>query len=129
MMLAILALSLASSAPADVAPQPQTVPRPSAADTRFNFLTGKQLYERCVDAAQISGSYCFAYVAGIHDLARSYETWLNVREFCLPAGTTQGDLRDAFLAFARRRPADLDGQAASIVLAAIKERYRCVVGR
>ena len=118
-----------NSMPVNAAAMPNAAVPVVAGAARFNFFTGRQLYERCVDPSQINGSYCFAYVAGVHDLARSYETWLNVREFCLPSGTTQADLRDTFLNFARRRPADLDGQAASIVLAATKERFRCVVGR
>jgi hypothetical protein len=96
---------------------------------KFGYLTGKDLYQRCTEPSPISGSYCFAYVAAVHDLARDYEVWLNVREFCVPAGVTQGDLRDVFVAFARRRPADLEGQAASVVLAALKERCRCIATR
>ena len=122
MLIALLALSLTAGTPDTPTTAAQIGPK-------FGFLTGKDLYKRCTESSPISGSYCFAYIAAVHDLARDYEVWLNVREFCVPAGVTQGDMRDVFLAFARRRPADLEGQAASVVLAALKERYRCIGNR
>ncbi|MAW98561.1 MAG: hypothetical protein CMN72_02730 [Sphingomonas sp.] len=112
---------------------PQSAPvadRPLAtARTSENagFLTGNQLYSRCTETSPTSSSFCFAFIAGVHDTVRAYETWLKIREFCPPADVAQSDMRNSFMAYAKQRPASLSGQAASVVVAALKAKYPCPV--
>lgn len=116
----------AALAAAQVAPMPKTTPPPPASQD-FGYLTGGALYQRCTEENSVSVSYCFAYLAAVHDSVRAYEVWLKVREFCPTSRLTQSDLRDAYLSYAKQRPADLSGQAATIALAALKLRYPCAV--
>jgi len=77
---------------------------------------------------QADASYCFAYITGVHDTVRAYEAWLNQREFCVPRHVPQGDLRQAFIDYLRDKPSDLSGEAASVVVVALKIRYACGSG-
>lgn len=90
------------------------------------FLSAGQLVDRCRETAQTSASYCFAYVAAVHDMARAYEVWLQQREFCIPAATPQSELRDVFLAYVGRNQQVRAGQAASAILVALKTAYPCL---
>ncbi len=121
----ILALAAATPAPAQTPPAPQTPPPP--ATDGLGYVTGNDLYARCTDSAPGSISYCFAYIAAVHDTMRAYEIWLNMREFCVTPGTSQGDLKTAFTSYARAHPIDLNGQAASVVVNALKASYSCPV--
>jgi hypothetical protein len=122
MMISQLILALAAAS----APAPALAPSPPAADG-LGYVTGNDLYARCTDAAPGSISYCFAYIAAVHDTMRAYEIWLNMREFCVAPGASQGDLKAAFITYARAHPIDLNGQAASVVVNALKATYRCPV--
>lgn len=117
----------AAVAPNTAPPLPVNAPAVTRAAPRsdFGYLTGKELYGRCTETSPSSGVYCFAYLAAIHDSMRAYERWLTIREFCPPPGTANADLRAAFLVQARAHPADLDGQAASVVVNALKQAYPC----
>lgn len=93
----------------------------------LGYLTAGELSDRCADTAAASSSYCFAYVAAVHDSARAYEIWLREKEFCIPTRTPQADLRRAFLTYVNAYPAHRSGQAASVVLIALKESFPCPV--
>lgn len=126
----ILIALAAAQAPATQAPVTTPPPAPQAAPApagSLGFLTAGQLIDRCNEAAQTSASFCFAYIAAVHDLARAYEVWLKQREFCLPAGAAQADLRRSFLNYAAARPEVRSGQAASAVLVALKVSYPCPI--
>jgi hypothetical protein len=126
----ILALAAAMQTqtppPAQTTPAPVQTPSPRAGDG-LGYVTGNDLYARCTDSAPGSISYCFAYIAAVHDTMRAYEIWLNMREFCVAPGTSQGDLKTAFISYARVHPIDLNGQAASVVVNALKASYSCPV--
>jgi hypothetical protein len=103
---------------------------PSGAQSSTGPLAGGlfsagQLRQRCLSNVSADASYCFAYITGVHDTVRAYEAWLNQREFCVPRHVPQGDLRQAFLDYLRDKPSDLSGEAASVVVVALKIRYAC----
>ncbi|MBW4329905.1 hypothetical protein KY084_03325 [Stakelama sp. CBK3Z-3] len=123
---AIFALSMFQGETAFARPQADTPP-PQVANA--GFLTGTQLYRRCTEDAPTSGAFCFAFVAGVHDTVRAYETWLDMREFCPPEKISQGQLRDTFIDYAKAHPVTLNGQAASVLVAAFKEKYPCTAAR
>ncbi len=83
------------------------------------------LEQKCQSTVAADASYCFAYVVGVHDATRSYEAWLNLREFCTPPGIVQADLRRAFVEYMAENPGYRSGEAASVVIVALKKRYPC----
>lgn len=93
---------------------------------RRGYLTAGELDRRCSSAASADASYCYAYIAAVHDSVRSYELWLNMQEFCAPATTAQADLRSTFIDHMRSHPEDKGGQAASVVVVSFKQRFPCV---
>jgi hypothetical protein len=118
---AILAAIL--SAPSAIA---HTHPAPPAAGTTAGGLfSAGQLRDRCQSSVPADASYCFAYVAGVHDTVRAYEAWLNLREFCAPGRVAQGELRRAFTDYVSAHPDTTSGEAASVVVVALKIRYPC----
>ncbi|WP_315764591.1 Rap1a/Tai family immunity protein [Sphingomonas sp. Y38-1Y] len=118
----MLAALLAAALAGQTTPAPTPTPAPAPA----TFLSAGNLLDRCKSNAVPDASYCFAYVAGVHDAVRAYESWLNLREFCTPAGTPQGELRSAFVDYLERNPGFASGEAASVVVVAIKTRYPCI---
>lgn len=119
--------------PPAVAPrpaQPQATPPaapapPSSGLGNIGYLSATQLADRCSRTDSASSSYCFAYLAAVTDTARAYEIWLGSREFCLPAGIAQSDVRRAFMTYISAYPAQSAGQAASVVINALKQTYPC----
>jgi hypothetical protein len=109
----------APAAPVQQAPAKQVQPAP------VGYLTANDLALRCADPSPTATTYCFAFVTGVHDAAQAYELWLNQREFCTPRGTAQADLRRAFLTYLAAYPANRSGEAASVVIVALKETYPC----
>lgn len=83
------------------------------------------LVDRCKRSDPSSSSYCFAYIAAVTDTVRAYEIWLGTREFCLPAKISQAEIRRAFVTYISAYPARSAGQAASVVVNALKETYPC----
>lgn len=97
----------------------------SAGPLAGGLFSAGQLRQRCLSNVPADASYCFAYITGVHDTVRAYEAWLNQREFCVPRHVPQGDLRQAFIDYLRDKPSDLSGEAASVVVVALKIRYAC----
>lgn len=134
-MVILLALLLAapslvqSQKPNGPVPQATTSQAPtlqtSAGPLPGGLFSAGQLRQRCLSNVPADASYCFAYVTGVHDTVRAYEAWLNQREFCVPRHVPQGDLRQAFIDYLRDKPSDLSGEAASVVVVALKIRYAC----
>ncbi|PTW48589.1 hypothetical protein C8J25_10186 [Sphingomonas faeni] len=100
----------------------------SAGPLAGGLFSAGQLRQRCLSNVPADASYCFAYITGVHDTVRAYEAWLNQREFCVPRHVPQGDLRQAFIDYLRDKPSDLSGEAASVVVVALKIRYACGSG-
>lgn len=119
-----------STAPATPIPPPASTP-PAAPSTsggglgNIGYLSATQLADRCSRTDSASSSYCFAYLAAVTDTARAYEIWLGSREFCLPTGIAQSDIRRAFMTYMSAYPAQSAGQAASVVINALKQTYPC----
>jgi hypothetical protein len=100
----------------------------SAGPLAGGLFSAGQLRQRCLSNVPADASSCFAYITGVHDTVRAYEAWLNQREFCVPRHVPQGDLRQAFVDYLRDKPSDLSGEAASVVVVALKIRYACGSG-
>lgn len=96
-----------------------------AAPPAGGLFSANQLRQRCLSNVSADASYCFAYITGVHDTVRAYEAWLNQREFCVPRHVPQGDLREAFIGYLRDHASDVSGEAASVVVVALKIRYPC----
>lgn len=122
----LLAALLAVAQPAQNPPSP---PARSTSASELGYLTAGELSDRCsVVGAPADISYCFAYIAAVHDAMRAYEVWLGVKEFCAPVGVTQSELRRSFLTYVTAYPTNRSGQAASVIVVALKETYPCVSG-
>jgi hypothetical protein len=99
-------------------------PEPALSPTMGLFSAGR-LREKCQSTVASDASYCFAYIVGVHDATRAYENWLNLREFCTPDGVVQGELRRAFMDYLADNAGYSSGEAASVVIVALKKRYPC----
>lgn len=87
------------------------------------YYSADQFKRDCSDISRVD--VCFAFVSAVSDTSRSYQQWMNFREFCLPAGMARGELRDATLHYLDLHQRDGDALAASIVVLALKDRYPC----
>ncbi len=116
----------AAGAGAASTPAPQASPAPAGAKRggEIGYFTAGNLADRCASADGIS--YCFAYIAAVHDTMRAYEVWLDQKEFCPPATLAQGDLRRSFQTYMSAYPGNRSGQAASVIVVALKQTYPCV---
>lgn len=119
--------SMAATVPAPVVPVPAAKPptAPAAPDRGIGYLTATQLGARCTDGSTAGTSYCFAFITGVNDTMQAYERWLGQKEFCPDPNVSQGDLRKDFLAYLNAYPKNGQGQAASVVVVALKTRYPC----
>lgn len=89
------------------------------------LFTAGSLKDRCESTDAADASYCFAYIVGVYDSVRAYESWLKMREFCTPADLVQGDLRRTFVDYLAQNPGYRAGEAASVVVVALKTRFPC----
>ncbi len=96
-------------------------------DSPIGFLRAGELETRCQSNAPATASYCFAYLTGVYDTVKAYEAWLNAKEFCVPLRPPQGDLRRIFLDHLERNPGYRTGEASSVVVVALKQRFPCGV--
>ena len=95
------------------------------ARTSVGYLSANNLVARCTEDSVASASYCLAFIAGVRDAAIAYEIWNKRREFCMPPAASQIELRDVFLREARNDPVASAGQAASVVILALKKAFPC----
>lgn len=98
---------------------------PNFSDTNLGVVRGGDVINRCSETSSESASFCFGYIAGVFDSVRAYETWLNIREFCIPASTPQNELRDVIVTHIQSNPNDRIAQGASVVVRALKMRFPC----
>lgn len=133
------ALSVPASAPVEPASEPpvsverlrgplpsgSTQPLTTTLRPSIGFLSADALRTRCESSAAGLVSYCFAYITGVHDTVQAYETWLQVREFCPPYNSSQGEMRKAFLAYLEKNPDAGAGVAASVIVLALKDTFVC----
>lgn len=106
---------------------PIATPAGEAAGRSIGYLTGAQLGRRCTDESTAGISYCYAFITGVHDTMQAYERWLGQKEFCPDASVAQGELRQNFLAYLNAYPSNGQGQAASVVVVALKTSFPCKV--
>ena len=106
-------------------PQPAPPMSVNPTPAKIGYLTAGQLADRCGDNSAAASTYCFAFITGVHDTVQAYEQWLAQREFCVPAGTPQADLRRSFLSYMLVYPQNSGGEAASVVVVALKAAYPC----
>lgn len=91
----------------------------------IGYYLAQELEARCRTGTTADPATCFAYVAAVYDTVRSYQIWLGMREFCVPADTPQSELRRAFLDHLQQNPDDREAQAASVIVMALRQRYPC----
>lgn len=122
------ALPPAAHAPEQPTRPPSTPAEPFAAAGRpsIGFVSAAALRERCEANSAGLVSYCFAYITGVHDTVQAYETWLRMREFCAPSSSSQGEMRRAFLDYLKGHPESESGEAASVVVLALKSQFSCI---
>lgn len=125
--LLLAASPIATPAPSQATPSPANAPTGRSLAPAAGLFSAGQLKQKCESMGVADASYCFAYVVGVHDATRAYENWLNLREFCTPPGIVQGELRRAFVDYLAANPGYRSGEAASVVIVALKHRYPCVV--
>lgn len=123
----ILALLLLAQPPL---PEPAVSRSPAAPARAGNpdvagFLSASALYQKCSGSSVHGQEYCYAYLAAVSDAGRAYQVWTNLRHLCLPAGTTQGELKDIFTDFLVQHPSRLRDQAASVIVVALQKKYPC----
>ncbi|MCA1196366.1 hypothetical protein K9B35_00155 [Sphingomonas sp. R647] len=97
-------------------------PQPAQAPALF---TAGALKDRCESTDPADASFCFAYIVGVYDAVRAYESWLKMREFCAPGNLVQADLRKAFIDYLAENPGYRAGEAASVVVVSLKTRFPC----
>ena len=124
---AILSLLLVAQSPVPEAPAAPggVAPRESGTADVSGFLSASALYEKCSGSSVHGQEYCYAYLAAVSDAGKAYQVWTNLRHLCLPAGTTQGELKDIFTSFLVQHPSRLRDQAASVVVVALQKKYPC----
>jgi hypothetical protein len=94
----------------------------------LGYLTAANLNTRCAETSATSATYCFAYLAGVHDAVRAYERWLATAEYCAPTDLPQAEIRRVFLSYFMKNPSISDAQAASVVVLALRDRFPCGKG-
>lgn len=105
--------------------QPQPAVSQAQVGQEIGYYLAQELEARCRTGTAADPATCFAYVAAVYDTVRSYQIWLGMREFCVPADTPQSELRRAFLDYLQQNPDDRDAQAASVIVMALRQRYPC----
>jgi len=98
---------------------------PDTSVVPIGFLNAGELRTKCLSNSAASISYCYAYIAGVNDAVKAYEAWLTLHEYCAPPNTSQSDLRATFLAYMAQKPEYSGGEAASVVVVALKQRFTC----
>lgn len=108
-------------------PLPTGSTQPYAPSSRpsLGFISAASLRDRCEATELGLVTYCFAYIAGVHDTVRAYETWLRFREFCPPIASSQADMRRAFVTYLKAHPDAASGEAASVIVLAFKDQFPC----
>lgn len=123
------AVHAAPETPALTTPAPAPAPSvPEAPGQSIGYLTGTELAARCKESSTAGISYCYAFITGVNDTMQAYERWLSQKEFCPPPKVPQGELRQNFLAYLNAYPGNGQGQAASVVVVALKTSYPCRPG-
>ena len=105
---------------------------------RFSSITGGKLVELCTGKDKGVVGDCTAYINGVSDAASFYQTLLP-RDgskggqlpgyVCVPTGATGVQLREAVVAWSKRKPDDLGRQASGVVLNALRDTFPCQGGR
>lgn len=102
-----------------------------AVDLEVNrgFQYGSDLLSRCTAGYAADEAACLAYITGVHDSVRAYEEWGSLREVCSPGKTRPMDLRNTVVDYLTRNADYLTGQAASVIILALREKYPCSLPR
>lgn len=103
---------------------------------RQSAITGTKLVEFCSSKDKTALTSCDAYIDGVADAVSVYQN-LRPRDgskgqalpanayICVPAGGAGTQLREQWLAWAKRHPDDMGRQATGLVLRALLEAHPC----
>jgi len=83
------------------------------------------LLARCTSGFAADEGRCRGYISGVYDTVRAYEEWQSAREICTPSKVTDLELRNTFVDFVSSHPDDLQAQAASVVVLALRDKFSC----
>ena len=121
-----LAAALAAASPAVAPPlaAPPVTVGPQV-NRKMGFIHGSDIIARCTDDSPQQGSFCLGFIAAVYETVRAYETWMNIREICMPNTVSLIDMRGAVIDHIKRVPDDRLGQGASVVLIALKAKWPC----
>lgn len=128
-MKGLLLLLLLAVSPAAAGQKPNAAESPGAlapADPEVSgFQSAGALLEKCASSSAHGQDYCYAYLAAVSDSIRAYQIWLNLRDVCIPADITQGELKDTYRDFLVKNPSRVTDQAASIIVTALQAHFPC----
>jgi hypothetical protein len=118
MVVTMLNLMLAAAAATQTSAVPSSQPVQG-------FQSASDLRSKCTGTSLHGQNYCYAYLAAVADSVTAYQTWLNLQDICVPSSMSQGELKDAFVAYLVEHPSQVEGQAASVVVTALQQRFPC----
>jgi hypothetical protein len=93
------------------------------------FSSANEVLKACNSELSQEVIRCREYITGVVDTVRAYEAWTGGSEFCAPANLRVPQIRNAFVDFVRSRPDMERGQAASVLVLALRQRFPCPVSR
>ena len=101
---------------------------------RYTAISGGKLVQFCTSRDKLQMAECNTYIQGLSDAATFYQE-LMPRDgskgarlpayICVPASTTETQLREAVVAWAKQHAGDMQKQASGVVLRALRDTYRC----
>src|SRR6476659_2530836 len=83
------------------------------------------LLARCTSGFAADEGRCRGYISGVYDTVRAYEEWQEPREICAPPKLTHFELRNTFVDYLLSHRDDLQAQAASVVVLALRNKFTC----
>jgi hypothetical protein len=99
---------------------------PMAAPAPTYFYDGHRLLQDCTSRNGNHREGCVGYLAGLSDAVETVRVWEKARlGICIPKGTTDEDLRAAFVGYAERYPDRLRAGGGGLALIAFKQIWPC----
>jgi hypothetical protein len=91
------------------------------------FVSGNQLYNLCsAPGATTNDAYCQGFIIGAIDGARMVEITAGKKSIiCLPDNNTQQQIKDVVVNYLRAHSEDRHYSGASLVYAALYEKFSC----
>ena len=85
---------------------------------------GNQLLSDCSDDSGYMQGFCLGYIRAL-DNGMIMLLALNNKKYCRPQGVTVGQVRDVYLSYIRRHPAERNQNNLGLALSANNEAWPC----